>query len=187
MKIEMVKISEVIPYDKNPRRNDDAVKFVKKSIEDFGFRVPIVVDKHMVICSGHTRLKAAKQLGLKEVPVHIASDLNEDQIKALRIADNSSAQRAEWDITLLEAEMKALPGYDFVNYGIDYIPKDIEQEQKENDVPATPEIPRTVKGDIYLIGRHRVMCGSSTDFNDVDKLMNKQQADIGVYRSSLWS
>ena len=97
MQIVNMKITDVRPYEKNPRFNDDAVEAVANSIREFGWRAPIVVDKDMVIICGHTRLKAAKKLGLEEVPVHIASDLSPEQIQAYRIADNKTGEIAEWN------------------------------------------------------------------------------------------
>ena len=105
MEIKSVKIKELKPYEKNPRRNDEAVKFVASSIKEFGFKVPIIVDKDMVIIAGHTRYKAAKKLKLKEVPVIMADDLTDEQVKALRLADNKVAERSEWDFDLLTDEL----------------------------------------------------------------------------------
>lgn len=95
MNIIVKKIEEITPYDKNPRKNDNAVEYVKQSIEQFGFKVPIVLDKNNVIVAGHTRYKASVELGIKEVPCIVADDLTEDQIKAYRLADNKVAEKAE--------------------------------------------------------------------------------------------
>ena len=103
-----MKIADIIPYDKNPRLNDGAVEAVANSIKEFGWRAPIVVDKDMVIICGHTRLKAAIQLGLEEVPVHIADNLTPEQVQAYRIADNRTGEIAEWDYSLLPVELKEL-------------------------------------------------------------------------------
>ena len=96
MEIKIVKVSELIPYEKNPRKNDKAVESVANSIKEFGFKIPIIVDKNNIIVAGHTRLKAAKKLGLKEVPIIIADDLTDEQIKAFRLADNKVSEIAEW-------------------------------------------------------------------------------------------
>src|SRR5436189_5509570 len=101
MKIELRKLSEIKPYEKNPRINEAAVDAVAASIKEFGFRVPIVVDADGVIICGHTRLKAAQKLGLGSAPVHVATDLTPAQVKALRIADNKTSELAEWDFNLL--------------------------------------------------------------------------------------
>lgn len=111
------KLRELKPYERNPRNNDEAVKYVAKSINDFGFKVPIVVDSDGVIVAGHTRYKAAKELGLKEVPCIVADDLNEDQIKAFRLADNKVAEKATWDFEVLEAEIAELPDFDMTDFG----------------------------------------------------------------------
>lgn len=105
MQIVYKKIDDVIPYENNPRKNDEAVDYVAKSIKEFGFKVPIIIDKDNVIVTGHTRLKAAKQLGMKEVPTIMADDLTEDQIKAFRLADNKVSEFAEWDDDLLKMEL----------------------------------------------------------------------------------
>lgn len=108
MKIEQWEIDRVKPYEKNPRRNDKAVEAVAKSIGEFGFRQPIVVDAEGVIVVGHTRYKAALKLGLKTVPVHVAADLSPQQARAYRLADNRSAENAEWDVDLLPIELGEL-------------------------------------------------------------------------------
>jgi ParB-like chromosome segregation protein Spo0J len=108
VKIEMWAIEKVKPYDKNPRRNDKAVEAVAKSIREFGFRQPIVVDSAGVIVVGHTRYKAALKLGLATVPVHVAADLSPQQARAYRLADNRTAETAEWDVDLLPIELGEL-------------------------------------------------------------------------------
>lgn len=113
MDIRNVSINKLHPYDKNPRRNDDAVDAVAASIKEFGFKVPIVVDSNGVIVTGHTRLKAAKKLGLTEVPVIVADDLNEDQIRAFRLADNKVGELAQWDDGLLNFELAEIGISDF--------------------------------------------------------------------------
>ena len=104
-KIVVLPISEVRPYEKNPRKNEKAVKYVKESIRQFGFKVPIVIDSNRVIVCGHTRLLAAKSLGMTEVPCIMADDLTDDQIKAFRLADNKVAEFADWDLDLLGEEL----------------------------------------------------------------------------------
>ena len=113
MQICNMKSTDIIPYDKNPRLNDGAVEAVANSIKEFGWRAPIVVDKDIVIICGHTRLKAAIQLGLEEVPVHIADNLTPEQVQAYRIADNRTGEIAEWDYSLLPVELKELQDSDF--------------------------------------------------------------------------
>ena len=110
-------IKKVKPYDRNPRRNDNAVDAVAASIREFGFRQPIVVDRDGVIIVGHTRLKAAKKLGMKEVPVLVADDLTEEQVKAYRLADNKTADLSEWDEELLGSELFDLSDFDMAQFG----------------------------------------------------------------------
>ena len=113
------KIEELTPYAKNPRKNDQAVNAVAASIKEFGFKVPIVIDSDGVIVAGHTRLKAALLLGLKTVPCVVADDLTEDQIKAFRLADNKTAELAEWDYALLDEEIAELTDIDMSQFGFD--------------------------------------------------------------------
>lgn len=128
-RIEYISPKNLKPYENNPRRNDGAVEAVAKSIETFGFRVPIVVDRDNVIIAGHTRLKAAERLGLEEVPIIRADDLTEEQVKAYRIADNSTAELAEWDMDKLEIELGDLT-IDMEDFGIE-IPEDRHDEWKK--------------------------------------------------------
>lgn len=117
LQIEYKPIEKVIPYDKNPRQNDDAVQYVAESIKAFGFVNPILLDANGTIIAGHTRLKAAKQLGLKEVPCVYLDDLNEEQVKAFRLADNKTAEFAEWDEGLLEQELAEILDLDMSLFG----------------------------------------------------------------------
>lgn len=119
MKIELWPIEKLIPYDNNPRKNDAAVKAVAKSIEDYGFKNPVIVDEHGVILAGHTRKFAAEQLRLKEVPVIVASDLTPEQARQFRLIDNSTASIAEWDLEKLMQECAAMPEVEFKDFGLD--------------------------------------------------------------------
>jgi len=121
MKIELRKLAELRPYEKNPRLNDAAVDAVAASLREFGFRQPLVIDPEGVIICGHTRWKAAQKLGLEKVPVHVATDLTPEQIKAYRIADNQTASLAEWDYELLPIELSELQAcnYDLGLLGFD--------------------------------------------------------------------
>ena len=140
MNIIEMKIGDIIPYEKNPRKNDEAVKYVAESIKNFGFKVPIVIDKNNVIVAGHTRYKASKQLGLKEVPCIVADDLTEEQIKAYRLADNKVAEQAGWDFELLDKELDELCNYDMTDFGFsadnninidDFFTEEQEAKEKE--------------------------------------------------------
>lgn len=119
MKIRMVSPHDLIPYENNPRRNDKAVEVVANSITEFGFKVPIIVDADMVIICGHTRRLAALMLGLDEVPVIVADDLTDEQIRAYRLADNRVAELAVWDEQLLKEELAKIMGVDMSMMGFD--------------------------------------------------------------------
>ena len=177
MEIIDKKLTELIPYENNPRKNDEAVKYVANSIRDFGFKVPIVIDKDNVIVAGHTRYKASQQLGLKEVPCIVADDLTEEQIKAFRLADNKVSEFAEWDDELLLEEVELID-LDLTDYGFSEIEEEDTTEIIEDEVPEEPEEPKAKLGDIYQLGNHRLMCGDSTSEEDVEKLMNGVKADI---------
>ena len=185
MEIVMMNIDEIIPYENNPRKNDDAVEAVANSIKNFGFKSPIVVDANKVIVNGHTRLKASKLLGLTMVPVIIASDLTEDQCRALRLADNKTAEIASWDKKLLMQELESIDWegleMDMTDFGFDNIFDSKPQEVTHDDfeegqyIPATPY---SMQGDVYLLGRHRIMCGDSTNPEMVKILLNGNKADM---------
>jgi DNA modification methylase len=187
MEIQTVGIDEVVPYAKNPRKNDAAVDKVAGSLKEFGWRQPIVVDAEMVVIAGHTRLAAARKLQLKEVPIHIATDLTANQIKAYRIADNRVSQEAKWDDDLLALELADLDleNYDLSKTGFNddelaalMAEAITEGLVDEDQVPPEPETPVTVLGDIWQLGRHRVMCGDSTSIDAVDELMENKKADM---------
>lgn len=128
MEIINKKIDDLIPYEKNPRLNDDAVEYVANSIKKFGFKVPIIIDKNNVIVAGHTRLKASKKLGLTEVPCIIAEDLNEEQIRAFRLADNKVNEVAEWDFNLLDLELDDITNIDMTDFGFEEIEDNFDTE-----------------------------------------------------------
>ena len=117
MEVKLWKIGDVKPYEKNPRRNDSAVDAVAASIQEFGWKQPIVVDKDGIIIAGHTRYKAAKKLRMKDVPVVVADDLTEEQVKAYRLADNKTADLSEWDEELLGSELFDLSDFDMAQFG----------------------------------------------------------------------
>lgn len=119
MQLIYKKLNDIKQYENNPRKNDEAVKYVKASIQEFGFKVPIVIDTENVIVAGHTRYKAAKQLKLKEVPCIVADDLTEEQIKAYRLADNKVSEFSEWDYNLLNLELDELFNFDMNIYGFE--------------------------------------------------------------------
>lgn len=182
MKIENISIQDITPYEKNPRHNEKAIPKVAASIREFGFKVPIIVDRNMVIIAGHTRYKAAQSLGMKEVPVIIADDLTPDQVKAFRIADNRVGEEAEWDEDLLTDELRELFEDDFnmdiLGFDKDELSQLLEiDEVVEDEAPSLPITPKAKRGEVYRLGRHRLMCGDSTVMDDVEQLMNGEQCD----------
>ena len=136
MNIVEVPIGDLRPYGNNPRMNDVAIKYVKESIEKFGFKVPLVIDTHNVIVCGHTRFEAAKLLKMESIPCITADDLTEEQIKAFRLADNKVAEFAEWDDFKLDLELDQLNemGFDMEPFGFfDETEEDAEKEKKTED------------------------------------------------------
>jgi DNA modification methylase len=192
MQIELIYIDKIKPYENNPRNNDAAVEKVAESIKEFGFKIPIVVDKDNIIIAGHTRYKAAKKLLLENIPVIKADDLTEQQVKAFRIMDNKSSEFATWNYEVLLSEMDSLKldDYDLDLTGFElneleqledkYSPKEI-QEDESFDVDEqleNIEEPKSKKGDIWLLGNNRLLCGDSTSKEDVAKLMDGHRAKL---------
>ena len=182
MKVEAKSIDEIKPYENNPRDNDDAVNAVANSIKEFGWQQPIVVDNEGVIIAGHTRYKAAQKLGLKHVPVVVANNLTPDQVKAYRLADNKTAELADWDMDLLNDELDQIRDIDMSDFGFDDLDslelEDADTAKDDNFDEATPTEPKSKSGQIYQLGRHRLMCGDSTNKSDVKELMGGYQADL---------
>ncbi len=181
MQIELWAIGRIKPYDQNPRRNDAAVETVAASIHEYGFRQPIVVDGEGVIVVGHTRWKAAQHLGLETVPVHVASELTTEQARAYRIADNRSAEIAEWDMELLPLELTELKALNIdlesLGFGADELsellaPKGTEGLTDPDAVPEPPDDPITQPGDLWVLGQHRLLCGDSASESDLDRLLD---------------
>lgn len=181
--IVMKRLDELIPYINNPRKNDGAaVDKVAASIREFGFKVPIIVDRNGTIVAGHTRYKASKKLGLTEVPCIIAEDLTEQQIKAFRIADNRTAEESSWDFELLTVEVESLDGFDLSLLGFDEneMAKILRNDEVVDDdfYEEPPENPITQAGDIWILGRHRVICGDATVRDDISNLMGDALSDL---------
>lgn len=128
MKIEYKNIEDVIPYENNPRKNDGAVDYVANSIKEFGFKVPIIIDKENVVVTGHTRLKASQKLGLEKVPVIYADDLTEEQIKAFRIADNKVSEFSTWDLDKLDLELEDI-NFDMSDFGFEDLEVKVDEEE----------------------------------------------------------
>ena len=179
MQIISKNITDIHPYANNPRKNDQAVDAVASSIREFGFKVPVVIDKNGEIIAGHTRYKAAKKLKLKEIPCIIADDLTEEQIKAFRLADNKVGELAEWDLDMLDIELDEITEIDMEQFGFYMHDMESEAEAIEDDFDEEPpEEPESKLGDIYKLGEHVLMCGDSTNIKSVEKLMNGEKADM---------
>ena len=168
LNVELRPLAEIKPYEKNPRDNDAAVDAVAESIRRFGFRQPIVVDADGVIVCGHTRWKAAQKLGLEQVPVHVARDLTPEQIRAYRIADNKTAELAEWNLELLPIELAELQGagidWSLLGFDADELAQLLDPGVKDgltdpDDIPEPPDEAITQPGDLWLLGDHRLLCG----------------------------
>jgi DNA modification methylase len=187
MHVEPWPISRLKPYANNPRDNDAAVDAVAASLQAFGFRQPIVVDEDGVIIVGHTRYKAARKLGMTEVPVHVARGLTPEQARAYRIADNQTATLATWDEDKLPLELVALQEAEF-DLSLTGFPEDellrlltappAEPLSDPDEVPDPPADPITKTGDLWVLGRHRLLCGDATRPDDLARLLPKGKADL---------
>jgi DNA modification methylase len=180
MNISMKPLADLKPYESNPRINDHAVAAVANSLKEFGWRQPIVIDEQGVIVVGHTRLKAAQKLGWTEAPVHVATGLTPEQLRAYRIADNQTATIAEWDNNLLSGELLALDqlGVDLSLLGWSESElRDLMHPQgapgmvDPDDVPLPPDAATTQPGDLWILGDHRLLCGDSGSVTDLDRLL----------------
>jgi len=179
--IELRDIHSITPYDRNPRLNDNAVDAVAASLQEFGFRQPIVVDENHIIIAGHTRWKAAQKLGLAKVPVHVAVDLSPEQVKAYRLADNKTGELAEWDMDILPIELSELRDMGFDMEVLAFDEKELAKllaapiqtgEVDPDQIPEPPDDPITQKGDLWILGDHRLLCGDSASASDVDYLLD---------------
>lgn len=184
MEIREFGIDEIKPYEKNPRKNEDSVKFVANSIKEFGFKMPIVIDADNVIAAGHTRWKAAKQLGLEKVPCIKADDLSPAQIKAFRLADNKVGEFSQWDMDLLGDELKDLGDvFDMGDFGFFDPMDDDAPTGDDDDFDVDKELeniedPITQPGDLWLLGRHRLIVGDSCDEATIKRLCGDAQIDL---------
>lgn len=176
MEIVYKLVEDLNPYKNNPRKNEKAVKMVAASIRDFGFKVPITIDKNNSIVTGHTRLKAAIQLGMKEVPCIILDDLTPDQIKAFRIADNRTSEIAEWDYDALAIELSEIE-IDMTPFEIQIPDAGDKIKEDEYDIKL-PLVPKSKTGEIYQIGKHRLMCGDARKRKDVLQLVEGAVVDL---------
>jgi hypothetical protein len=174
-------IDKPIPYSRNSRKIPErAIDKVAASIKEFGWRQAIVVDKDGVIICGHTRLLAAKKLGLKQVPVHVADNLTPAQVKAYRLMDNRSHEETDWDLELLGPELEELHALDFDLELTGFDPHEIEDFLADPDLldraevaPPVPDQPVSKPGDLWLCGKHRILCGDATSSDAVARLCGK--------------
>ncbi len=188
LSINYLSTADLLPYAMNSRtHSDDQVAQIAASIKEFGFTNPILIDDAAGIIAGHGRLMAAKRLNLTEVPTITLDGLTEAQKKAYVIADNKLALNAGWDTEALTAELRRLQELDFnldlIGFDSDELAQLLEPEQvegltDEDDVPDVPETPVTVEGDIWVLGNHRLMCGSATDPDDIEKLTQGDYIDL---------
>lgn len=183
MELKKLKLSQIKPYEKNPRKNDDAVDAVVESIRQCGYCSPILVDENNVILAGHTRYKALQKLGWKEAEVVVRDGLTDEQKRKYRLLDNKTNELASWDFDLLADEIEGLDfeGFDFgfdFEIGTENEPE-IEVDAVEDDYDIDAPVETKAKpGDIYQLGRHRLMCGDSTDSAAWARLMDGEQADM---------
>jgi len=187
MQVEYRKLTEIKPHPTNPRHNDSAVDAVAASIREFGFQQPLVLDEEGVIIAGHTRFKAARKLGLEEVPVIVAKGLSPAQVRAYRIRDNSSHDLSDWDYELLPIELAELQNatYDLGLLGFDQdeLAKLLDPGVKDglcdpDEVPAPPDAAITQPGDLWRLGNHRLLCADSSKREDVDRLLDGQRIHL---------
>ncbi len=187
--VELRPIDDVRPYEQNPRINDQAVDAVAASLAAFGFRQPIVVDGDGVIIVGHTRWKAAKKLGVAKVPVHVATDMTAEQARAYRISDNKTGELADWDLEILPIELNELRegGFDMDVLAFDEeelgrlltIAEGVAEGLTDPDsVPEPPDDAVTQRGDLWILGDHRLLCGDSGSEADLDRLLDGEQIHL---------
>ena len=180
MKIQDLDINEIIPYANNPRNNAAAIDAVAASIREFGFKVPVVIDRNGILITGHTRLEAAKKLGITKIPAIRAADLTDAQVKAFRLADNKVAEIATWDDQALAAELQALDDMDFDMADFGFADDELREDTGDLEDPEIPEDPDPIcqPGEIYQLGRHRLMCGDSTNPENVKALCDGREMDL---------
>lgn len=176
------KCTELIPYENNPRENDKAVDAVAASIREFGFNVPIVIDKDDIIVAGHTRLKAAEKLGLEDVPTIKVSDLTDEEVRAFRLADNKTAELAGWDFDLLSEELKGITELNMAAFGFDQSEVEDPNETVEDDYSEEKDIEQRVStGDKWQLGEHFLVCGDSSSDVDISTLLGGGKTKDGLY------
>lgn len=197
MKIYDLPVDKLVPYENNPRLNDEAVPALMESIKRFGFKVPMVISKDFIVITGHTRLKAVKRLGWKTVPCIFASDLTDQEVEAFRLADNKVGEIADWDERALLQELQRIATkdnpFDMGLFGFDDVETMLSKLADEGETAKLEDLaeddsckledllekpPRIKRGEVWKVGRHRLMCGDSTKEEDVAKLLGGEKADL---------
>lgn len=181
LKVQEMEISRLMPWEGNPRVNDHAVDVVSKSIQSFGFNVPILCDQNLTIIAGHTRWKAAKKLGMTTVPM-ITLEMTDAQRRAFSVADNKTTEIAEWDFPKLRDVLARLQTEDIALKDVGFTDAELRrllatEERDENDIPAPLAGRRTRTGDVWILGDHRLICGDSRDRGEIERLMAGKQID----------
>ena len=178
MEIINIAIRDIHPYPNNPRKNSDAVDAVAESIRQCGYCAPIIVDEDHIILAGHTRYKALKKLGWKECPVLLLQGMSDEQKRKYRLLDNKTGELATWDLDALAEELEALD-FDGFDFGFEVSETVTDEEAHEDDYEVNPPAqPKSKRGDIYVLVRHRLMCGDSTSADDVHALVGSTQIDM---------
>ena len=185
-KVQLWPVKKIIPYQKNPRtHSDEQVKLIAGSMKRYGVTAPVLVDEKGVLIYGHGRLLAAKQLGLEKLPVSVARGWTEEKKRAYRVSDNQLALLSSWDVPLLAEELHdlSLAGYEMESLGfretelvefMAYIDGDVDEEAEK--IPLLPKVPVSKKGDLWVLGEHRLLCGDCTVSADVEKIMKGERA-----------
>lgn len=178
MEIINIAIRDIHPYPNNPRKNSDAVDAVAESIRQCGYCAPIIVDEGHIILAGHTRYKALKKLGWKECPVLLLRGMSDEQKRKYRLLDNKTGELATWDLDALAEELEALD-FDGFDFGFELSETVTDEETQEDDYEVNPPAqPKSKRGDIYVLGRHRLMCGDSTSEDDVQAIVGSTRIDM---------
>ena len=178
MQIETLQIKDLVLYEKNGRTHPKKqIDLLVQNIERFGFTTPCLIDKNNSVIAGHGRIEAMKKLGRDEIPCVRLENLSEEEVKALRIADNKLSEMSEWDMSLVLEELKDLSDemLDLTGFDKDLI---LEPDEQDDEVPEVPKEPKSVLGDLYELGGHRVLCGDSTDESVVNRLTQGERLDI---------
>src|SRR5262245_43413550 len=188
MQIEMLPIDRLREYEANPRVcSEEAVKRLAAAIREFGFKVPVIVDRENILVAGHTRVRAARQLKLAEVPAIRADDLSDAQIQAFRVADNKLHELTEWNMELLAVELQEISSLDIDPFLLGFSNDELNELMAPpptlgltlaDEVPEPPKTAITQPGDLWRLGPHRLLCGDSTNVEDVRRLMTGERAAL---------